>query len=133
MCQKPRVLVVADQELIREMIGRALGRAGYSCRCAEDGLVALQAAQERPYDLILADLTMPIADVLSFVSSLRCTTWNTSTPVLLISCHEPPQQTRLAQQHSIQGFLPKPFGLEELLCSVSEILALVRVRERTGA
>lgn len=119
MEQAPYILVVDDEELILRIIARALGRAGYRCDCAQDGFEAAKIAQEKRYDLILTDLTMPVLDGTAFVRTLRAGGPNVNTPVLVISCHAPPDPARFVQQHEVQGFLSKPFALDELLRSIS--------------
>src|SRR5262245_2378141 len=57
---RPRVLVVDDEESVRQFVDRALRSAGYDTRVAADGESALQVADAfDPFDLLLTDLIMP--------------------------------------------------------------------------
>ena len=56
---RPRILVVDDEKVIRDMLADFLGMEGYVVRTAEDGTAALQELGNAHYDLIISDLKMP--------------------------------------------------------------------------
>jgi len=58
----PHILVVDDVELMRDLLGLQLGRAGCRFDCVEDGAEALVALQAHRYDLVLMDRSMPNMD-----------------------------------------------------------------------
>ena len=58
----PYILVVDDVELMRDLLGLQLGRAGCRFDCVEDGAQALGALHARRYDLVLMDRSMPNMD-----------------------------------------------------------------------
>lgn len=68
-----KVLIVEDDQFIREMYNLILTKAGYEVTEALDGKVGLGMAQEGGYDVILLDLMMPNLDGLGFLEALRDT------------------------------------------------------------
>src|SRR5262249_14773724 len=56
---RPRILVVDDEKVIRDMLADFLGMEGYYVRTAEDGTSALSELTKSPYDVVISDLKMP--------------------------------------------------------------------------
>ena len=65
------VLVVDDEEIIREVMGDILSDSGYKVDVAENGKVALEKLTEKPYDLVFADIRMPVMDGLEFLKKVK--------------------------------------------------------------
>src|SRR5215475_2597249 len=55
----PRILIVDDEKVIREILSDFLAMEGYVVRAVEDGVAALKELRLRPYDLVISDLKMP--------------------------------------------------------------------------
>jgi CheY-like chemotaxis protein len=66
-----RILVVDDDDQIRELLSTALGGDGHTVDGARDGWEALALLEQRPYDLVLSDLHMPRVDGPSLYETLR--------------------------------------------------------------
>lgn len=66
-----RILVVDDDEQIRELLATALGGDGHTVDGARDGSEALSMLEVHPYDLVLSDLHMPLVDGPSLYETLR--------------------------------------------------------------
>ena len=66
-----RILVVDDDDQIRELLTTALGSDGHTVDGARDGGEALELLEQRPYDLVLSDLQMPRVDGPSLYETLR--------------------------------------------------------------
>ena len=56
---KPRILVVDDEESIREFLDIMLRKEGYDVTCAEDGQQAIDVLNKKSFDLVISDLQMP--------------------------------------------------------------------------
>ena len=69
--RRGRILVVADEEGIREFVAESLERDLHEVVQAEDGKLALAAAREEPFDVVITDLRMPELDGMSLVRALR--------------------------------------------------------------
>ena len=81
-------LVVDDDESIRELFCRALEEDGWTVDEAENGAVALERAAERPPDLVLLDLIMPVMDGFDFVLHFRNMTDCKTTPIIVVTAKD---------------------------------------------
>jgi DNA-binding response OmpR family regulator len=122
----PRILVVDDEQAIRDLIGRALADAGYEADFAPDGAAGLQlaSARDRDYGLVVLDLVMPDMDGRTFLRRLRAV--RPAPPVLVLSCVDDVTTKVSCLELGAQDYLTKPFSL-------AEFVARVRVRLRDDA
>jgi CheY-like chemotaxis protein len=67
----PSVLVVDDEEAVRQLIREALGQAGYEVNEARDGKEGLEQYRQAPADLVIMDILMPDQDGLESILTLR--------------------------------------------------------------
>jgi len=110
--QPYRVLVAEDDEAMRAFVARALAHVGFHVTAVPDGGQALQALAAERYDLLVADIVMPVVDGVAL--SLMATKEQPDLRVLLITGY--PEEGRRARNLDalIHGVLPKPFTLQEL-------------------
>ena len=66
-----RVLVIDDQEMMRDSLCATLERAGHRCVSASSGAEGLREVQKRPFDVVVTDLKMPRMDGLGFLDGLK--------------------------------------------------------------
>lgn len=114
-----RILVVDDDQSIREMIMLALEDEGLEVIGAPEGESALAMIPELQPDLILLDTRMPIMDGREFATryqQLDCA----SAPLIILTAGDNPEET--AAELRADGYLPKPFDLTELSRVVDEHL-----------
>ena len=112
------ILIVDDEEPIRELLQWMLEEAGHVIHLAADGRQALSFLRSHgPVDVVLSDINMPYMDGVELERQVRASWPN--QPILLISGRPPPP--------SIGHFLPKPFRWDTL---ASAITAIVRGDER---
>lgn len=71
MADKKKILIVEDDQFIREMYGLLLRKQGYEVMETPDGAAGLTEAQQGGFDLILLDLMMPIMDGLTFLKKIK--------------------------------------------------------------
>ncbi len=119
---KKSVLIVDDEEDLRASVTMALEERGYDVLSAGDGLEGIAAASEHSPNLILVDYRMPELDGVEFLNALRSTEGLTDTPVVIITVDPELELRRNAAQLGIQGFLVKPFSMEELMQTVTNLL-----------
>jgi CheY-like chemotaxis protein len=107
------ILVVDDDEDIRDIVAMALGHMGYSVEVAADGLVASRLLFEgfRP-SLVLLDLMMPGMDGEQFLAVMRRNPETAEIPVVIMSGNRATPE-KAAELHA-HGYLIKPFDLDEL-------------------
>ncbi len=78
-----KILVVDDDQMIREMVKVALTKAGYEIELAENGEEAIEILQHKNYDMVITDLVMPKKDGVALMSHIQKQDLN--IPVLVIS------------------------------------------------
>lgn len=114
------ILVVDDEEGVRDLLCDALRIAGHSAEAAGDGREALAIFQRRPFDLCIVDVNMPTMDGFAFVETVRG--HDDHTPVLLLSARGAAPDVTRGLRVGADDYVRKPFGLEELLLRVEAIL-----------
>jgi two-component system phosphate regulon sensor histidine kinase PhoR len=108
----PAILVIDDEERVREGCRKVLARDGYEVTIAESGEVGLDLIEGRHYDIILLDLMMPSLsgfDVLAHVKALH-----PDTVIIVISGYATVENSIEAMKRGAFDFIPKPFSPEQL-------------------
>jgi DNA-binding response OmpR family regulator len=117
----PRVLIVEDDETIRETLIQILEDEGYVATSAADGQVALDrlmSSAETP-DLIILDLMMPTMSGWEFHTALRRDPRHAETPVLVVSADATVAE-QVRGMANVTG-LKKPFDVETLLATLGKL------------
>ena len=128
-----RVLVVEDDEGVRELVARHLEQKGYEVAHASDAeQVLLRMSRDRePFDLVLSDIHLP---GLSGVELLRLLlTHSPLRPVIMITGDADESLARSALDHGAAGYLLKPFELFELDAAVMQALSRLELVEAAEA
>ena len=110
----PLVLVVDDEPTIVALVEGLLVERGYRVRSALNGQEALEAVDRDRPDLILLEMHLPILDGESFVAELRSR--RIDVPVVVMTAG--PSAVHWARKLHIEGAIPKPFRIDELLAAV---------------
>jgi two-component system chemotaxis response regulator CheY len=113
------VLVVDDDDAIREMIGEVLQTVGYRVETAANGLQALAKVGTTRPDAILLDLMMPVMDGWTFLQECRANPLCGGRPVAVMSAHRDAQN---ASALGVNSILSKPFDVDVLLDTVKRLL-----------
>jgi len=111
----PMILVVDDDDDIREMIAEALVLDGYRVSTAPNGKVALEQARAHRLDLIILDLMMPVMNGWQFLEAQREDPDLATIPVVVVTA------TLDAQVEGAAMLLRKPFDLDALLTTVARL------------
>jgi PAS domain S-box-containing protein len=117
------VLVVEDEPIVCAVAQALLSRSGYTVLTAPDGTSALNVLREHPatIDLILLDMTMPGMTTDEIVQGIRAL--DPKVPILLNSGYTSNDTVkRMLAEGTVQGFLPKPYELEELLSTIDQLM-----------
>jgi len=114
-----KVLVIEDQEVLRESILNILNTRGFNAIGAEDGRRGLQLATEWVPDLILCDIRMPELDGYEVLSSLRQDPLTATIPFLFLTAETIQTVASKGKLLGANGYLLKPFTTAELLEAIS--------------
>ncbi len=119
--QPCRVLIVDDERVVRRQVRRSLELRGYQVWEAENGASGLAMLSEQQTDVILLDMTMPDMDGAEVVHRIRET--GLRVPIVLTSGYAAAETYRKLAHGSVQGFLPKPYLVAELLTAIEHARA----------
>ncbi len=113
-----RILVIDDEEWLREMIQLALRQKGYEVVEAENGAVGIEKARQILPDLILCDVNMEKVDGYLTLSSLRNEPATASIPFILMTGLADNAGMRHGMELGADDYLPKPFTIDALYAAV---------------
>lgn len=119
-----KILVIDDNELVREMVSATLDTAGHEVRHAADGEEGLRIQDEYQADVVVTDMVMPVLDGVETIRRMK----RMSPPPAIIAISGSghlgaDSHLRLARQCGADAILPKPVQRQALLAAVQQILA----------
>ena len=115
-----KILVADDEPDVLQLVSERLRRNGHEVECAVDGTQSMQKCAQVAYSLIILDIRMPGHTGYEVCEYARRSEKNSKAPVLLISAF-PEEQVAWRQSHA-DAFLPKPFGVGQLIATVQQLL-----------
>jgi CheY-like chemotaxis protein len=113
-----RILVVDDDESLRELLRMHLAAAGYEVSTAADAISAGYQVLKRPPDLILTDISMPHMDGFEFLAALKADTTLPYIPVIFLTSLE--DGDHRGKELGAVGYLTKPVRADRLLALVAQ-------------
>jgi DNA-binding NtrC family response regulator len=120
MEQKVSILVVDDEEIVRESLSSWLQEDGYDVVTAENGVKALQRLPEKDWTLLLVDLKMPGMDGLQLMEEVRKT--HPELIILIMTAFATVDTAVNAMKKGAYDYLVKPFNPEDLSLSIRKIV-----------
>ena len=114
-----KILVVDDEELIRNVIKEYLKLDNYQVDEAEDGFIAVSKAKENDYDLIIMDIMMPKKDGYQAVKEIKQFKNN---PFIMLSARGEEYDKLIGFDLGIDDYVTKPFSPKELVARVKAVL-----------
>jgi two-component system response regulator PhoP len=115
-----RVLVVEDEELLRENLRRRLADSGFTVDVAADGAEGLFAGGELPIDVAIVDLGLPKLSGLDLIRQLRAR--DRRFPVLILTARDRWQDKVEGLDAGADDYVAKPFQFEEVLARLQALL-----------
>ncbi|MCB9420761.1 MAG: response regulator [Ardenticatenaceae bacterium] len=126
------VLVVDDDQEIREMLCVLLQINGFATDEAEDGLVALQKIREQPPHIVVLDVMMPNMDGITLCRLLRQEPETNGLPIVMLSGKAHPHAVEDGLRAGADRYLIKPSGLDVLIATLHELLQYALAEQRCG-
>jgi DNA-binding response OmpR family regulator len=118
----PWILVVDDEQVVRDLLQRFLVLEGYKVMCAADGLEALDLFQRHPatFQAVILDVLMPRMDGCESFEAMR--EMDPAIPVIMMSGFTPGERTAAILGQPATSFVSKPFVLGDILMKIEGVL-----------
>lgn len=121
-----RILVVDDEEKIREVVRMYLEKEGYVAGEAADGREALELVNKESWDLVVLDLMMPGVDGWTVCRELRKTS---KVPIIMLTARDAEVERILGLELGADDYVVKPFSPRELVARVKALLRRVKMEQ----
>jgi CheY-like chemotaxis protein len=118
----PKILLVEDNELNRDMLSRRLTKRGYEISVAFDGVDGVEKARLSRPDLVLMDMSLPLKDGWEATSDLKNDPATSHIPIIGLSAHAMDGDRDKAMRAGCNDYDTKPVELERLLGKIEALL-----------
>jgi len=115
-----RILLVEDEESLRETLKLNLELEGYEVVASANGKDALKRFKEQHFDLLILDVMLPEVDGFQIAEQVRLT--NTDVPIIMLTAKDTSNDRITGLRKGADDYLTKPFVLEELLLRVQKLI-----------
>ena len=126
-----QILVVDDEDRIRQSLNGILKDEGYEVLEAKEGTQALRQVETDPPDLVLLDIWMPVMDGMEVLEKIKAQVPN--LPVIMISGHGNIELAVKAVKLGAYDFIEKPLSLDKVLVAVNNALLVSRLEQENRA
>ncbi len=118
----PKILLVEDNEMNRDMLTRRLEKRGYTLLIAADGGVGVALAKSALPDLILMDMSLPVIDGWEATKLVKADPTTKAIPIIALTAHAMDSDRVQALAAGCDDFDTKPVELARLLGKIEELL-----------
>ena len=118
----PKILLVEDNEMNRDMLSRRLARKGYDIVLAEDGQRAIDMAGSECPDLILMDMSLPVIDGWEATRRIKGSADTLGIPIIALTAHAMASDREKAMEAGCDDYDTKPVELARLLGKIERLL-----------
>jgi len=129
LAERPRVLVVDDEESIRNLVVKALAKE-CEIEAVPDGEAAIASLQAADFDLLITDLRMPGTDGMKVIRALRKTS---RMPVIVLTAYSTEAYAIEALNLGVTGYLTKPFSVDKMVDMAHRFVGLPVESDETEA
>ena len=126
---KRSVLIVEDEDLMREVLRDYFCDADYEVSEARDGLKAIELVEEYDYDIILLDIMLPELDGFSVCRRIRKTK---DTPIIIITARSDEDDKLIGYELGADDYITKPFSPKVLIAKANALIKRTRGNIRGG-
>ena len=118
----PKILLVEDNEMNRDMLSRRLQRKGYEVVLAVDGQSGVEMAQTQAPDLVLMDMSLPVLDGWEATRRLKADAATQHIPVIALTAHAMSGDREKALEAGCDDYDTKPVELPRLLGKIEALI-----------
>ena len=118
----PRILLVEDNEMNRDMLSRRLRRRGYEVIIAVDGQMGIDMTKSETPDLILMDMSLPVIDGWEATRALKAHDETKEIPIIALTAHAMSTDRDKAIQAGCDDYDTKPIELSRLLGKMEALM-----------
>jgi CheY-like chemotaxis protein len=118
----PKILLVEDNELNRDMLSRRLTKRGYEVSIAVDGAEGVAMTRSTRPDLVIMDMSLPVMDGWSATAELKADPATRPIPVIGLSAHAMAGDRDRAMESGCDDYDTKPIELDRLLGKIEALL-----------
>lgn len=118
----PKILLVEDNEMNRDMLSRRLARRGFEVVIAEDGAQGVAMASSSSPDLILMDMSLPVMDGWEATRQIKASASTARIPVIALTAHAMSGDREQALAAGCDDYDTKPIELDRLLAKIGNLL-----------
>jgi CheY-like chemotaxis protein len=119
----PKILLIEDNEMNRDMLSRRLQRNGYEVVLAVDGQSGLEMSQTQAPDLVLMDMSLPVLDGWEATRQLKADAATRHIPVIALTAHAMSSDRQKALEAGCDDYDTKPIELPRLLSKIRALLS----------
>jgi CheY-like chemotaxis protein len=123
----PKILLVEDNEMNRDMLSRRLNRRGFEVVIAEDGQKGVDLARSESPDLILMDMSLPVIDGWEATRLIKTADETRAIPVIALTAHAMAGDREKTLAAGCDDYDTKPIELPRLLEKINAILEKTQV------
>ena len=129
MAARALILVVDDEEPIRQLASLYLAKEGFQVTCAADGPEAVEAVQRQKPALVVLDVMLPTIDGFEVCRRLRR---DSEVPILMLTARDEDVDRIVGLELGADDYLTKPFNPRELVARIKAILRRYEAGQRAG-
>jgi len=120
----PRVLLVEDNEMNRDMLSRRLRKKGFEVDMALDGAQGVEMARSGAYDIVLMDMSLPVIDGWEATRQLRAAPETQTIPIIALTAHAMSGDRDRAMDAGCSDYDTKPVEIDRLLLKMNTLLGV---------
>ncbi len=127
------ILVVEDDRDIAELVGRALEKAGFTAEILTSGKDALATIADRPPDLLVLDLMLPLVSGLDICRAVRNQEKTAGIPIIMLTARAEESERIVGLEIGADDYMAKPFSPNELVARVRALLRRAHRQSPAGS
>jgi DNA-binding response OmpR family regulator len=117
MAGEIRILIVEDEQRLADILKKQLEEAGFTADVANDGYAGKQLIENKPYNLVILDINLPLINGYDLCREIRKT--NSNTPIIMLTAFSTPDNKLTGFDAGADDYIIKPFDFRELLARIN--------------